>query len=87
MEVCAYDYSEGFVENMKTKAASLNVSNLEARQGDSHAQLSLYPARNSVLHSHWSSSNEAWLSLVQSFRVLLRQLSCASKNQLWLPKI
>ena len=29
--------------------------------------------RPSVLHSHWSSSNEALLSLVESFRVLLRQ--------------
>ena len=25
----------------------------------------------SVLHSHWSTSNEAWLSLVESFIVLL----------------
>ena len=45
LQVCAYDYSEGFVENMKTKAEELNVSNLEARQGDSHGQLSLYPGR------------------------------------------
>ena len=43
--MCAYDYSDGFVENMKTKAAELNVGNLEARQGDSHAQLDLYPGR------------------------------------------
>ena len=27
-----------------------------------------------VLHSHWSRSNEAWLSLVQSFRVLVLSL-------------
>ena len=45
MQVCAYDYSDGFVENMKRKATELNVSNLEARQGDSHAQQSLYPDR------------------------------------------
>ena len=43
--MCAYDYSDGFVENMKTKAAELNVCNLEARQGDSHAQQALYPGR------------------------------------------
>ena len=34
------------------------------------------------LGSHWSSSNEAWLSLVESFRVLLCQQSYALKNQL-----
>ena len=43
--MCAYDYSDGFVENMKTKAAELKVSNLEARQGDSHAQQCLYPGK------------------------------------------
>ena len=45
MQVCAYDYSEGFVENMKRKAAELTLSNLEATQGDSHAQQALYPGR------------------------------------------
>ena len=45
MKVCAYDYSEGFVENMKRKATELTVCNLEATQGDSHAQQALYPGR------------------------------------------
>ena len=39
-------------------------------------------ARNSILHSHWSRNVEAWLSLVESFIVLLRQLSYAIKKQL-----
>ena len=42
--------------------------------------------RVSVLHSHWSNSNGARLSLVESFRVLLRQQSYAIKNQLGHPK-
>ena len=40
----------------------------------------------SVLHSHWSRKVEARLSLVESFIVLLRQLSYAIKNQLGHPK-
>ena len=40
----------------------------------------------SVLHSHWSRNVEARLSLVESFIVLLRQLSYAIKNQLGHPK-
>ena len=37
--------------------------------------------RPSVLFSHWSRSNEARLSLVESFRLFLRQQSGAIKNQ------
>ena len=37
---------------------------------------------SSVLHSHWSRNVEARLSLVETFIVLLRQLSYAIKNQL-----
>ena len=37
---------------------------------------------HSVLYSHWSRNVEAWLSLVERFIVLLRQLSYAIKNQL-----
>ena len=44
------------------------------------------PASGSVLHYHWSSSNEPRLSLVESFKVLLRQVSYAIKNQLGHPK-
>ena len=40
----------------------------------------------SVLHSHWSRNVEAWLSLVERFIVMLRQLSYAIKNQLGHPK-
>ena len=40
----------------------------------------------SVVHSHWSRNVEARLSLVESFIVLLRQLSYAIKNQLGHPK-
>ena len=36
----------------------------------------------SLVHSHWSRNVEAWLSLVESFIVMLRQLSYAIKNQL-----
>merc|ERR550539_2250146 len=36
----------------------------------------------SLLHSHWSRSNEARLSLVERIIVLLCQLSYAIKNQL-----
>ena len=35
-----------------------------------------------MVHSHWSRMVEVWLSLVQSFIVLLRQISYAIKNQL-----
>ena len=35
-----------------------------------------------ILDSHWSSSYITALSLVESFRVMLRQLSYAIKNQL-----
>ena len=40
----------------------------------------------SLVHSHWSSSNEARLSLVESFSVLVRQEYYAIKNQLGRPK-
>ena len=40
----------------------------------------------SVLHPHWSRSNEARLSLVQSFIVFLCQQSYAIKNQLVVSK-
>ena len=40
----------------------------------------------SLVHSHWSRNVKAWLSLVESFIVLLRQLSYAIKNQLGHPK-
>ena len=39
-----------------------------------------------VVHSHWSRNVEARLSLVESFIVMLRQLSYAIKNQLGHPK-
>ena len=57
----AYDYSDGFVENMLTKASQFGLTNLSGRewqwhlngninyylpsgrQGDSHAQMSMYP--------------------------------------------
>ena len=44
----------------------------------------------SLVHSHWSRNVEAWLSLVESFIVLLRQLYYAIKNlygirDRWLP--
>ena len=39
--------------------------------------------RPSVLHSHWSSSNEARLSLVQSFRVLLAPKVLCIKEPVW----
>ena len=38
--------------------------------------------RPRLVHSHWSRTNSARLSLVQSFRMLLRQQSYAIKNQL-----
>ena len=41
--VCAYDYSEGFVENMKARAEEMGVKNLSGRQGDSHCQEEMYP--------------------------------------------
>ena len=44
-KVCAYDYSEGFVENMRSKALEMAVDNLECRQGDSHVQQEMYPGR------------------------------------------
>ena len=37
--------------------------------------------RPTTVHSHWSRNVEARLSLVQSFRELLRQLSYVIKNQ------
>ena len=39
----------------------------------------------SKTNSHWWRNVEAWLSLVESFIVLLRQLSYAIKSQLGLP--
>ena len=44
-KVCAYDYSEGFVENMRSRARQMKVDNLECRQGDSHRQQELYPGQ------------------------------------------
>ena len=41
---------------------------------------------SSVLRYYWSSSNEAWLSLVESFIIVLRQQSYAMNNQLGHPK-
>ena len=45
--------------------------------------------RSSVLLSHWSSSNEARLSLVESFRVLLAPAELCHKEPrgLWMPKL
>ena len=43
-------------------------------------------SQSSVVHSHWSRNVEARLSLVETFIVLLRQLSYAIKNQLGHPK-
>ena len=40
----------------------------------------------SVIHSHWSRNVQAWISLVESFIVLLHQLSYAIKKQLGHPK-
>ena len=45
LQVCAYDYSHGFIENMLAKAECAGVTNLEGRQGDSHAQAQIYPGR------------------------------------------
>ena len=45
IQVCAYDYSYGFVENMLCKAKTAGLTNLEGRQGDSHAQSEMYPGR------------------------------------------
>ena len=39
-------------------------------------------SEGSVVHSHWSRINEARLSLVESFIVLLASVSYAIKNQL-----
>ena len=44
-KVYAYDYSEGFVENMMSKAREMKVVNLEGRQGDSHRQQEMYPGQ------------------------------------------
>ena len=52
-----------------------NVSRNQLRISDDKVVLSL-------VHSHWSKNVEARLSLVESFIVLLRQLSYAIKNQL-----
>ena len=46
----------------------------------------LKSSQASVLHSHWSRSDEAWISLVERITVLLRQQSYAVKNQLGHPK-
>ena len=37
---------------------------------------------SSLVHSHWSRIVEAWLSLVESYRVFLCQLSYVIKNKL-----
>ena len=39
----AYDYSEGFVQNMLEKAGAAGLNNLDGRQGDSHEQDKMYP--------------------------------------------
>ena len=39
--------------------------------GDNVAQIAVESSEVSVLHSHWSRSNEARLSLVESCRVML----------------
>ena len=44
------------------------------------------PLETSLVHSHWSRNVETRLSLVESFIVLLCQLSYAIKNQLGHPK-
>ena len=43
VQVYAYDYSEGFVENMLARAKEAGVTNLEGRQGDAHCQQEQYP--------------------------------------------
>ena len=43
-------------------------------------------SQSSLVHSHWSRNDEARLSLVERFIVLLWQLSYAIKNQLGHPK-
>ena len=53
--------------------------------GEDHQSHQELPG-TSVLHSHWSSSNETCLSLVERFMMLICQLSYAIKNQLGHPK-
>ena len=43
VQVYAYDYSEGFVENMLARAKEAGVTNLSGRQGDAHCQQEQYP--------------------------------------------
>ena len=62
------------------------TATLEEEDEERKKILVLGTLRNSVLHSHWSRNVEARLSLVESFIVLLRQLSYAIKNQLGHPK-
>ena len=38
----AYDYSQGFVDNMLSKAAEKGLTNLGACAGDSHRQNEIY---------------------------------------------
>ena len=54
----------------------------EEKKDDLQVELSTADIRDSLVHSHWSRNVEAWLSLVESFIVLLCQLSYAIKNQL-----
>jgi len=42
-QVRAYDYSQGFVDNMLSKAGEKGLTNLTACAGDSHAQRDIYP--------------------------------------------
>ena len=42
VQVYAYDYSEGFVENMLARAKEAGVTNLSGRQGDAHCQQEQY---------------------------------------------
>ena len=39
----AYDYSQGFVDNMLSKAGEKGLANLTACAGDSHKQKEIYP--------------------------------------------
>eukprot|EP00091_Calanus_sinicus_P001704 TRINITY_DN11722_c0_g1_i1.p1 TRINITY_DN11722_c0_g1~~TRINITY_DN11722_c0_g1_i1.p1 ORF type:complete len:158 (-),score=47.77 TRINITY_DN11722_c0_g1_i1:80-553(-) len=42
-QVKAYDYSQGFVDNMLSKAGEKGLANLFACAGDSHKQKEIYP--------------------------------------------
>ena len=65
---------------------TLGVVSLDVTAGTVLVEGALGHPGNSVLHSHWSRNVEARPSLVESFIVMLRQLSYAIKNQLGHPK-